>query len=454
MKRTCIIGGGKSGSQEHIFPAALGGRRTNKHIYCGKHNNEYSPLASILSQQFKFFNALLGIRGDHSDEPHTFKTVDSASGIEVDMGRDRIEFGNPQPLPIAPASGVQQVRFSSEEQIQKYIRDQAALGIKVKMGTRSPVQSYYLSETNAQLMFGGPEALRAIGYVALTFIAHHYPDIARRAELKAFKDYTLGATAKGEVWWDWEPSVDVTDNTFDFGHRIIVGQDASSGVVYGRVSLFSALHFAVVFGEIPGVASSSVVVDIDPLAKKPPHDIRNTPAATAVGRPDVPTVTTSVAIRDGLVQKALNDLAIRIGERLLDDSVAVLLERIQEAEKLDTPSRERLFSEVALPFSQRILNVMRDVAAQFSTQHPEATEIAERLRYQVAANPSALNGLSDAASESLAQARAMLVAQMLKDQEEGILDRRRLKSLFGGALGKRIIAGSIMEPIMRSSGAA
>ncbi len=67
MAKTCIICGGRTGSREHIFPAALGGRRTNKGIYCGKHNNAYSGLASIISEELSFFNAQLGVIGDHAD---------------------------------------------------------------------------------------------------------------------------------------------------------------------------------------------------------------------------------------------------------------------------------------------------------------------------------------------------------------------------------------------------
>ena len=64
----CIICGGRTGSHEHIFPAALGGRRTNKRIYCGDHNKGFSPLAAILSRQLRPINALLGVRPDHSEQ--------------------------------------------------------------------------------------------------------------------------------------------------------------------------------------------------------------------------------------------------------------------------------------------------------------------------------------------------------------------------------------------------
>jgi hypothetical protein len=78
MAKDCVICGKPAGSKEHVFPAALGGRRTNKGIYCGTHNNGYSPLAAALSAQLKAINALLGVRGDHASVPHETILVDQA----------------------------------------------------------------------------------------------------------------------------------------------------------------------------------------------------------------------------------------------------------------------------------------------------------------------------------------------------------------------------------------
>jgi hypothetical protein len=43
----------------------------------------------------------------------------------------------------------------------------------------------------AKISLGGTEeGLRAIGYIAQTFLAHCLPEIARLPELQAFKDYS------------------------------------------------------------------------------------------------------------------------------------------------------------------------------------------------------------------------------------------------------------------------
>ena len=72
MPKTCIICGRRAGSREHTFPAALGGRRTNKGIYCGTHNQGFSHLANIITQQLKSINALLVVRPDHEDRAEPF----------------------------------------------------------------------------------------------------------------------------------------------------------------------------------------------------------------------------------------------------------------------------------------------------------------------------------------------------------------------------------------------
>ena len=83
MSKTCIICGGPAGSGEHVFPASLGGRRTNKGIYCKKHDNGYGSLVGGLAEQMAFFNSRLGVILDHSKEVKSIITTDEHSGQKV-----------------------------------------------------------------------------------------------------------------------------------------------------------------------------------------------------------------------------------------------------------------------------------------------------------------------------------------------------------------------------------
>jgi HNH endonuclease len=88
--RSCIICGKNAASREHVFPAALGGRRTNKGIYCSKHNNAFSKHASIISEQLRHFNALLAIRPDHSKsaKPYNY-TLENGEQVSTFNGETR-----------------------------------------------------------------------------------------------------------------------------------------------------------------------------------------------------------------------------------------------------------------------------------------------------------------------------------------------------------------------------
>ena len=95
MGKDCIICGGATGSREHVFPAALGGRRVNKGIYCGTHNNGFSPLAAILSSQLTAVNALLGVRPDHSDEPRQLTAINPSDGQAYLLPALNVELASP-----------------------------------------------------------------------------------------------------------------------------------------------------------------------------------------------------------------------------------------------------------------------------------------------------------------------------------------------------------------------
>ena len=117
MSRTCIICGGRTGSREHIFPAALGGRRTNKGIYCGGHNNAYAGLAGIISEQLAFFNAMLGVVEDHADAPTSVTMTDLASGQEIEFQQRAVAVQKPsgslqkdRGRPNCHANGVQHTK--------------------------------------------------------------------------------------------------------------------------------------------------------------------------------------------------------------------------------------------------------------------------------------------------------------------------------------------------------
>lgn len=104
MPRTCIICGGPANSREHIFPAALGGLRVNRGIYCEQHNNGFSDHANVLSRQFEVLNAQLGIR-DRDGQPRVARVTTRAGDEFIISG------GQTRRVGAAPADATTGIEF-------------------------------------------------------------------------------------------------------------------------------------------------------------------------------------------------------------------------------------------------------------------------------------------------------------------------------------------------------
>src|SRR4051812_40581253 len=277
MARPCIICGKAAGSREHLFPAALGGRRTNKGIYCGEHNQGFSPLAKILSDQFEAINAILSVRPDHSDEPRRVE-VSMPDGVTYAISGNDVRLAQPQVLKekILGESTETSLRFSDEQQIQTWIAQQRAAGLNVRITNKQEGQDYFLRPIPISSTLGGAKGLRAIGYIALTFFSHYFPAEARQPGMVGMRDFVQEMNDEERVWWENPDSTTgLPPNPFQFGHTIALAIDASGGDAYALVSLFSTVNFAVQLGHVKSQSDSTVVVHIDPHAERPPSDIQD-----------------------------------------------------------------------------------------------------------------------------------------------------------------------------------
>src|SRR5260370_33946097 len=80
----CIYCGAETGSREHTFPAALGGRRMNKGILCATCNEGFSKLDKALSDQLGFLNGIIGVRPDRSSVPRKARMESPQGPLLVD----------------------------------------------------------------------------------------------------------------------------------------------------------------------------------------------------------------------------------------------------------------------------------------------------------------------------------------------------------------------------------
>lgn len=455
MRRTCIICGGPTGSREHVFPAALGGRRTNKGIYCGTHNGAYSGLAGIIAGQLRLFNALLGVVGDHATETTPADATDMASGRPIALTNTTMRFTEPQILSrqVSGATETVEMTFATHEEAQAWIREQEAGGATVTVARRAATR-YQVGTAHAEIKLGGTrEGLRAIAYIAQTFFAQAFPDVARDAALQGIKDYTLHGIGSDFVCWDFEPPRDLPPNRFAFGHRVVVGLDRDSGTAYARIAFFSTLEFAILFGPVAVPESRSVITDIDPLARAAPNDIVtwSEPAARSTVRKSADSGSSLAdAIASGRAEQLIGDLMRRIEDDERHEAAGSLLGKIAATAALASGERHQRIAAIVEAEAQRVFRLMRLVGEEFreNARQPLEIHLADLFDAAVALDPAAANGLSAQATASLALASDALARQIAEEFEANILDQDRLAMLIGGGPGAATVGQAIFAPIV------
>jgi hypothetical protein len=487
--KTCIVCGGAAGSNEHVFPAGFGGRRTNRGIYCNVHDQSYSHLLGQLAAQFDFLNATLGIRPDHSTEKKVVYEREPLSGAEIAMSDDFVKFTEPRLIsdtPIENGTAVS-INFPDRKSAEEWIKEQERAGKKV---TRSQLTEtrFFPGQILYRRSFGGNVGLGAFAYVMQTFFAQAFPEIARSEVLSDFVAFTqaiatVGALGDSEeleaesddlkaarsaleltlqpfggalpVWWDFDVPSDPPPNAFDFGHRVSVGVDGTDGQLYGRISLFSTLHFAACFGHTTAhVQSREVVTDIDPLAERAGNgDTHETVVAAAPSRVRVPvdqTAALAQAVGDGSQQQRFSDL----GQRLLHRQLMKLAKRMAQAlapcADLSENERHALIERVVDQESQQVWRLVSGIVNGLAEQFRQAKneQVGKLLEMLVAPSTQSSNGLSTAAEMSLTLAKVVLAAQMTQDCAQGALDENRIADLMGRGPGISLVGDTISARIL------
>ncbi len=453
--RTCIMCGGRAGSGEHVFPAALGGRRINRGIYCGDHNLGFSPLAAVLAEQLRLINAGLGVRPDRSDTAVQYEIVDPATGQAHLLSANSAELARPHVVEdVVKGVGRQlQVRVSDDSQLQQWIADQRAAGLQVHVTRGEPGESLSLRSHPVELKLGGPDGMRAVGYIAMTFLAQYFPAVARDPGLDSFKQFVLGAQVDQRVWWDFaESSQDNPPNSFRFGHRILVGVSAGRQEAYARVSLFSTLDFAIHFGTAAIDVDATVVTDIDPLADRAPDDlhvIRADECLATVDKPVSLTANLQSAIASGQAQKRFELLMERISAFNTERAAQALLPELLAAHSLPPFQRPDRVKSLLKTEAQRVINLMKFVVARLTQElaaDPTTAQLATSLKVLVAEDQNSPTGITQATECALGLAIEALAAQVCQDIDVGVLDENRLCSLIGGGLGAAIVGNAVITP--------
>ncbi|AHL36911.1 hypothetical protein CD58_18355 [Pseudomonas brassicacearum] len=459
MSRTCIICGVAANSREHVFPAALGGRRTNKGIYCEKHNEAYSGLAEIIADQLRFFNAQLGVVGDHQKATGEVKPVlliDPETNGEVRLSDSSISYVSPRIFPVADAEdgGEFVLAANSPQEAQAFIATMQKPGHEIRIKSVGAREKYYPGTLTGKLELGGNgTGLRAITYIAQTFLAHTFPDLARLPEMAGVKNYTLNGSGADFAWWHAPVGDGLDAVRKPFSHRIIVGHNADDGVVYARLSLFSALHYGVNFGVVPTTMSRSVVFDIDPLVKYEPHDVQKTEYQKAVGYVEKPSDLTehlAAAITSGQAQASISSLMRRITDHQRALVATKWLQELERASPTDRGAADTFFERLVSEESGRVLMLLQAFKRDFiefnAGKHDKVlTKISENFVQNPDRDPESRDGLSPRGRALLEIASSALKQQLTQEFLQNQLDQDRMERLLGGGLGQHAVGMVALE---------
>lgn len=453
MAKTCIICENPAGSGEHIFPAAFGGRRTNNGIYCNRHNNEFGRHVASLLDSMDIINAKIGVIPDRHDDVRPAPAIaEDGEKFLVSLGSTNI--APPLSLDETPELVGQKtvMRFANMDQAQKWIAKQKKLGYEVESGSPSEVQTTFVPRPlTASRVFGSEEFMRGVMYLAITFLAHAFPDLARSQPLAAARDIIeKDGPVEDLVWWE-PPSTasQRSSNPFWMGHTVVIAPDVNRKRIVALVSFFDELHLAVNLAELADdeILTERFTTHIDPLARKPPKDIIESREPGNYLK--LSSIQEAKEYVRGLASgKAPNPIGIILNaadEAERNTSAAALLPRILAAANLTDFERESHIAEVLLTQQQRILNIMVEVIGGILESAHLPDSIKSIFESFIATDEHASRGIASSCEAALAYVLSAIRATIDARLTSGTLDVAAMAELLGGKEGHIFVGHALTE---------
>lgn len=443
MNHQCIMCEQPAGSREHVFPAAFGGRRVDKRIYCDAHNKALGVHVTALLEAFAFLNALLGVRSDHRDAATPY-VLESTSGDRYQVLRDKVEVAPPRALSETPDLVGKSIplKFSGLAARDRWAAAQRKEGFGLKYGAVGGEQTQYFTEPlHVSPRFGTEPFMRAVAYLALTYLAHSFPDVARQPGLAGIKAYVLGGDAQvRRVWWmSPDMAASRSDGADRIEHVVSVGLDAESGQASASVTFFGALTLAADLGPVHVEQTQVVRTRIDPLVERPgPDDIEVTSIAGSkleLGSPDA-GVAYLQSVVSGQATNPIGRLVARLQASHLDRSVEQVFDELTAAAVLPDVERDAIVRAAVAREGQRVFNLLSWGISDFLTQSQDFPEpLKKAIADCIAADPTSDSGLSDSATQALILAKESIAQELVKHLDQGTLTQAELKFLLAGGTG-------------------
>lgn len=293
-------------------------------------------------------------------------------------------------------------------------------------------------------------------YLALTFLAHGHPELARSSGLAKARDIV----EKDEPVEDrvlWEPlgaMAQISTNPFAYGHTVAIGQIANTSRVGALVSFYGAIQLGIDLGDLAENSSlDRIITHIDPLAKESRHDVR---VVREVGKSLL--LSTAEESRKHLHQlrtgRAINPLLAVLksaGDEGLSRTCEAFLRELTALTALPPSLRPHHIMELLARHDQRIFNLLREGILGFSESAADLPEpIHIILKSFIAANDGAPRGLAPTSEAAFQIAKAGLADAVLDELNNDTLNAQALAELLGGCKGIAVVLRTLTDIIANS----
>lgn len=458
--KDCIYCQNPAGSREHVFPAALGGRRKNKGILCTPCNGGFSGLDANLAAQLQHLRGLLGVRPDHKTAPVPAAMEHEGGTILID-GLGQPSYGEPRTLADEPLeNGNRRVltAFANERQMAEWRAEQRRKGFTVKDLGSKRVGRFMTEPVKVEWRFGGEETFREAARIAINFLAHRFPAEARDPRLRPLKGYIQGtrvlAPGDARPVWHHRDQVAVPASNVELGHQVFIRLDRELGTGYAVVRFFEAVELVIDFGPIAPSATRAILFNIDPHAEHEPKDLfevecrpndfPNSVAALKVGE--------EAGARMGDAEQIAQVLNA-IGDRQSKLRLAPLVAELERIRGTDRGRWHHAISEALGEHEGPIYRLIEYAATGLSRRFAARPEFAgygieEALAALIEPDPQDPTGITLLARVVVKLSREELAGAIAAELEHGPITLERAMLLLEGTPGVAIVGKPMMEHLL------
>lgn len=454
MAKQCIICGNLAGSSEHTFPAAFGGRRVNKGIYCTEHNNDFGRHVAALLSSMDIINAMLGVIPDRHDEVRPAPAI-AQDGERFLVSKGVANIAPPLHLDKTPefVGKEMTLRFANMAQARRWAEQQEKAGYKLTLNNPSEVKTKFIVHPlTATRTFGGEPFKRGVMYLAVTFLAHAFPELARSESLTAVRNLIENdaLSLDDRVWWEpCEVTRQRSLNPFKNGHSVVIAPDLDSRRVVALISFYDEFHFGVNLGEFIGTdrLTECFTTHIDPMARRPPDDSveSKVPGQFLVLSTKEEAKESFRLLVTGKAPNPLSRIMQVADEAERTDAATVLLPQLLTAASLTGYERDRRFDEILAAQHQRVLNLMVELVTRLKQEKsfPEPVHTVFGAFIEMDENaPRGISFISEAVLHCATDALRVKIEEYLAS---GALDIPALAELLGGMEGRKTVWSVLNE---------